>query len=216
MAGKPASLWGEGSGRKPSSKKRMAESTPSIVTGDLFAAGEPRTTLPLQTNWRQADGSSLELELHVDEERVTCAYSRSWPDGHRSERLEFEVQVSWTAPHYGGRRAWLHCSRKSCGRRVGRLFVVPPDLACRTCANIRYRTQAVARTERLRARARDIRARLGQDPYEALPLARPKGMHWTTYERLRDELYEIETQYRYDLFPEILVYEIEKSLRGGW
>lgn len=215
MAGKPSGLGVKGSGRKPSSMKPIADSTPSIVTGELFAAGKPRTTLPVLTKWREADGSVLKLELQAQEDRVICAFARSWPNGHRSQRLEFEVQVSWSAPHYGGRRAWLHCSRKGCSRRVGRLFALPPDLACRTCANIRYRTQTLARTERQRERARAIRARLGQDAREAWPLVRPKGMHWKTYDGLRDELYEIEREYRYDLLTECLVYELEKSSRDG-
>lgn len=192
----------------------MADSTPSIVPGELFVAGRLRSTLPVLKKWREAGGSSLEFELQVEEDRLLCAFSRTWPDIHRPQRLELEVQVSWTAPHYGGRRAWFHCSRKGCGRRVGRLFLVAPDLACRSCADIRYRTQTLDRNERRRERARAIRARLGQDPSEAWPLARPKGMHWATYDRLRDELYEIESEYRYDLLREVLVYELEKSLRN--
>ena len=212
MAGRPAEPGREGSGRKPSSEKRMAESTPSILTGELYGAGKPRS-LPVLKKWREA-GWRLELELHPQENRVFCVLSLSWQDGRRSQRFEFEVRISWTTPHYGGRRAWFHCSRRGCGRRVGRLFVVPPDLACRSCADIRYRTQTLDQDERQRERARAIRARLGQDPSERRPLARPKGMHWATYDRLRDELYEIESEYRFDLFRETFVYGLEKGLRN--
>ena len=65
--------------------------------------------------------------------------------------------------------------------RRGRYF------ACRQCGGLSYATQKEGAGDRASSRANKLRKRLG---WEAGILngdgGKPKGMHWTTYQRLKD------------------------------
>ena len=59
---------------------------------------------------------------------------------------------------------------------------------CRHCYDLAYRSQGWDRADRLMEKARRIRVRLGGSVnlFELFPW-KPKGMHWKTYWRLRNE-----------------------------
>jgi hypothetical protein len=173
---------------------RTAEDTPSIVVADLFLRGEPRAEVSPLVRTRDVGGVIARVELVPLADSVECTYTRVI--GTRpTEEVQYVIPVTATEPNYGGRRLWFLCARPSCRRRSGRLFLDDPYFVCRTCAGVRYssQTQSKPRHVQQAERAKAIRARLGgrlnlRDP---LP-ERPKGMHRSTYERLRKELVEIE------------------------
>ena len=78
-----------------------------------------------------------------------------------------------TTSHPGGRRVLkLYCYRE-------RLFL------CRACADLTYRSRRESVHTQALSRAQKIRQRLGGSASMAEPFReKPKGMHWTTYERL--------------------------------
>lgn len=164
----------------------------SIVVSDLYGNGRPRTTEPVVKVWRVRGRGTDELAMRVKEDEVACRFN-AFRDGFPPTRaVEFAVRVSWTPCNYGGRRAWLHCTEASCGRRGTRLYFTWPYLVCRRCADLRYRTQIMSADDRRRLRAQQIRRTLGPNRGETRLPRKPKRMHWRTYERLLDELYELE------------------------
>jgi hypothetical protein len=170
----------------------MAAPTESVETSDLFANGRPRKEgFPL--SGLASDGSMVTMMLWPDVDHVSCEYSRDGPASER-EAGEFTIGVTWTVPHFGGQRPWLHCSSEVCARRVGRLFPVDALLLCRACGQLRYRSQAKAFPDIVRPlrRAQKLRERLRVGPVLGGPLRRPSGMHQQTYERLSAEIIDIE------------------------
>lgn len=109
-----------------------------------------------------------------------------WRDG------EAEVRLDWTYPHYGGRRPWLRCP--ACARRVAKLYA-GAWIACRRCADLAYPSQNEDLCFRRLRRVKAIRRRLGGNLglFEPLP-DKPNGMHWSTYERLLQELRGTQTE----------------------
>jgi hypothetical protein len=61
-------------------------------------------------------------------------------------RTEYVIEVTTTRPHFGGRHYWFRCPLVRdgfrCGRRVGRLYLLPGQqyFGCRHCWNLTYRS----------------------------------------------------------------------------
>lgn len=109
----------------------------------------------------------------------TRIIGRDWQD------VSEVVPIVETAANFGGRRQWFTCL--SCRGRT-RILYGGAHFRCRRCHGLKYDTQYESALERVASRCHKIRGRLGyrgplDDPFPP----KPKGMHWTTYERLRDE-----------------------------
>jgi hypothetical protein len=98
--------------------------------------------------------------------------------------VEQDIPVSWTGCHFGGSRPWLHCL---CGRRVARLFKGLGGYYCRPCVgNPIYASQGKSTQNRRHFEACKLRLRLNGNASLAEPFpTRPRGMHRSTYARLR-------------------------------
>jgi hypothetical protein len=117
-------------------------------------------------------------------DRLTLSY-RTRARGGPWQEVEQHVALTSTPCHYGGRRVWFLCPR--CGRRCAVLHG-GARFYCRRCWGLAYRSQREDAADRARRRARTIRYRLGGggNLLEPFP-AKPKGMWWRTYARLRAE-----------------------------
>lgn len=173
--------------------RRTTENTPSIVVADLYESGAPRTGSSVMRA-DEGGGVYVSVEMTPLEDHVECVFTRVMESlGPKSAR--YEIPISRTRPHYGGSRAWLHCSLPSCRRRVGRLFLDPPYLVCRQCAGVVYPSQVSPQPRHVKQveRAKAIRRELGGRGVLSDPIPpRPKGMHRTTYDRLCAELKAIQ------------------------
>lgn len=98
------------------------------------------------------------------------------------EGVTGSARLTWTTPHFGGRRLWFLCG--CCGRRVRVLFM-STSLACRQCLGLRYSLQQASRIDRGWGMRDRICDRLGGDPTRPV---RPKGMHQKTYRKLLDKM----------------------------
>ena len=103
------------------------------------------------------------------------------------------ISVSWTRPHIGGLRPWLHCP---CGRRVVRLFKGPACYQCRQCVgNPRYASQRKSTQGRRHFEACKLRLRLNGIASLTEPFPeRPRGMHKKTFQRLRRRAEQLEAR----------------------
>jgi hypothetical protein len=95
--------------------------------------------------------------------------------------------ITVTPVHLGGSRPWFRCG---CGNRAAILYGSPhtggPRFACRECKGLAYPSQREDPRYRPTTMASRIRQQLGGSPSLAAPFPdKPKGMHWTTYERRR-------------------------------
>jgi hypothetical protein len=116
------------------------------------------------------------------------------------------VQFDYTTQPFGGRRTWWCCP--GCGRRCGVLYCARLFL-CRQCHRLPYRTQMSGRPllETIDNRLYRLRRRLratGRGITDGPPAARPRYMHWRTFERLRRQWWGLlklrETALLVDLF----------------
>ena len=97
--------------------------------------------------------------------------------------------VVWV-PYHFGLRPFFECPQ--CGRRCCLLYLAEV-CACRQCLGLSYPVQFETKQDQAFRRAWKARARLAQPDGRSTcgdPIPdwkKPKGMHWTTFNRLRDE-----------------------------
>lgn len=99
--------------------------------------------------------------------------------------IEYLIPLLRTACHMSGTRPWFGCP--VCGRRVAILYsILASKFACRTCFKLAYPSQSESAENRAHRSANNIRRRLGWKVGTANPEGdKPKGMHWTTFDKLR-------------------------------
>ena len=120
----------------------------------------------------------------LENDRLILNY-KSRQNGGEWENIEDEIFFTWTLCNYGGRRQWFHCP--GCYRRVAVVYG-GKYYRCRHCHNLTYSSQQESRPDRLRRKARKIRARLGVSNNLIEPiLFKPKNMHQKTFDHLRRE-----------------------------
>ena len=95
------------------------------------------------------------------------------------------VPLDKTRCNYGGYRYWFKCPQ--CNERSGVLYKKDSKCLCRHCHKMPYSSQRESEVYRLVRKIRKIRKRLGAPSNLSEPiLLKPKGMHWKTFEYLRD------------------------------
>jgi len=151
--------------------------------------------------WRQGEEQVAVIGFRMEDGALALRYSITRRDEQKKD-CDYRVSVSWTGCHYGGSRPWFVCpgvvGGVPCKRRVAKLYK-PPDgdlFLCRHCCNLSYESRREDQAGRMARKARDIRRRLGgrRGFFEPFP-GRPKGMHYETYERLREKAGELESAF---------------------
>jgi hypothetical protein len=102
------------------------------------------------------------------------------------------LRVSRTAQPFGGFRWWVHCPL--CDRRKAKLHIekwAPHPVACRTCHGLHYESQSLGLRYRWLKRAQRFYGRAGYDIVDGF-CYKPKGMRWTTFNRLVERAREYE------------------------
>ena len=130
--------------------------------------------------WRRGCDVIASVDLQAETDYVMLDYRRKVDGEWRVRR--YSVEITWTACHYGGQRAWWLCP--GCGRRVAVLYG-GSRFECRQCYDLAYKSQRQTLDDRAYKRADQLRARLGWGPgIIHAPGGKPKGMHWRTFWRL--------------------------------
>lgn len=137
--------------------------------------------------WSNSQGKRVaSIGLTVLDQGVELFYT-STPFGGQPEDIRYQVRLDYSSCNYGGLRPWFICP--SCGRRVAKLFCRGGYFLCRHCHQLAYQSQSENRTFRVLRKVQNKRIRLGGSVSTLEPLpGRPKGMHWKTYRRRRNEL----------------------------
>lgn len=158
--------------------------TSDFLTLDVRRLARERLLRPGLTyrwQWHSDPPSTVDVQTEIGAIRLIYKHRRTgevWQDENR------RILLTDTPCFYGGLRQWFLCPR--CGRRVAILYL-RGGLGCRHCLRLAYPSQSEDYMDRLWRRQAKIERRLGGEGW-----LKPKGMHWTTFERLHGELRAIE------------------------
>lgn len=108
------------------------------------------------------------------------------PDVFELEGVSFST--TWTSTNFGGRRQWFLCP--VCDRRCAIIYKPSETqgFGCRICLKGRYASEHMSPQDRRLHAAFKVRKRLGQRQGGiGVPFPpKPEGMHWRTYEGIRN------------------------------
>ena len=177
-------MGGRGSGRQSSysGKPETSDSKPldirKISRKGLLVPGNS-----FSWQWTVNDRHVASISVRVDIDHGLVMYYRM---KSTSEVVEQRVQMQTSPCHLGGQRCWFTCPR--CSKRVAVLYAPGRYFACRLCGGLGYPTQKEGVGDRACSKADKIRKRLGWPAGIVNPKGdKPKGMHWTTYQRLKSQ-----------------------------
>lgn len=149
------------------------------------------------TNSRtRKQAGSMTTYTTTDYIRLIYTTTHNWT-GEKKDH-DYNVEIDWTPCNYGGQRAWFVCPE--CGEKARKLYMKNSLFYCRKCNNLNYYSQQISKTDQLMDGIREkiyrVQKRLKA---ERNPLShwepRPKGMHFVTYQRLLQELRELQEEY---------------------
>ena len=129
--------------------------------------------------WHRSGEVFATIGYQVLADRVQLSYQ------HNGAPVHQWIARRWTPCHFGGLRQWFGCP--NCERSVAVLYFRRGRFGCRTCQGIAYQSQSEAFLTRIHRKRERLEARLGGR------CSRPKGMHQTTYKRLRSQIRECES-----------------------
>lgn len=177
-------MGGFGSGRIWRKNIKTTSKYPQLDVRSLYRKDLFKPDQGVTRNWYNNDKekiASVYVVTKIDE-LVLLHLNRL------GEEICYNVALTWTDCYYGGGRPWFTCPVKKCSRRVAKLYLAGTLFACRLCYRLVYFSQLQTSEDRAIQHADKIRARLG---WESGLLNghedKPKGMHWSTYERLVSE-----------------------------
>ena len=175
-------MGGRGSGRrtsyggKPETHDAMPLDIRKLTRKGLLVPGNS-LSYKWSVNDQQVAGISIRVEFNYG---LMLSY-RVKSTGEVVEQL---VQTQTSPCHLGGQRRWFTCP--GCNKKVAMLYAPGKYFVCRQCGGLAYATQKEGIGDRASRRADKLRKRLG---WEAGILngsgCKPKGMHKSTYQRLK-------------------------------
>lgn len=182
-------MGGYGSGRRwRSNAKNTTEDIPALDVRELHRKGVLTFGRVFRYGWCSGGRETLAALVRSDNNLVEVYPLIKEDDGGEQTGPPHLAPLSITPCHYGGIRVWFHCPQ--CSRRVAILYVTK-QLACRHCLQLRYKSQREVDYLRAARLARKLNLRLGGTGVVEKAPARPKGMHWKTYQLLANEAHEL-------------------------
>ncbi len=180
-------MGGFGSGRGQSGRNTTSDCRALDVRG-LQRDGLLTPGRAFGWNWTRDGETVASIQVRAETDRIILNY-RHKIGGTDWQPMDYPVRLAWRNCTLGGRRVWLLCPARGCGRRVALLYLGGSGIfACRHCYKLAYASQRENDGDRAMRRADRIRERLG---WVAGILhgegGRPKGMHRATFERLLAE-----------------------------
>jgi len=93
--------------------------------------------------------SSIGIEVSLLVDSMCLNYTQTGDDGVQ-ENFNYNIPLTTTPCHFGGRRYWFVCpwqvNGEYCGRRVGVLYKSGKYFACRHCYNLTYSSKNKTRS----------------------------------------------------------------------
>ena len=150
--------------------------------------GEPAGNIAYTCDMRDLDNASLELRFTVTRNST----------GEKKDYVQ-HVPLSFTEPHFGGKRWWMHCPVNS--SRVGKLYCPAGGdiFASRTAWRLGYHSQRLTPRDKPFEALFRLQKRLGCPIGWEQPIRRPKGMWRRTYARLERDYWRLDEQCAYEM-----------------
>jgi hypothetical protein len=186
------------SGRYP--EHDICENFNSIDVRELQLKTRLRPGLCFIKKWFRNGAPAGKVFIFTRPDAIILVHRACPPGDTESRIVELQVPIIWTKCHLGGRRPWFKCltitNGEVCGRRVAKLY--GRCFECRRCMGLGYASQREIPLRRAGRRAQMIKMRLGgsNDPLDPFP-QKPRGMHWRTYRRLRDQAHAAQAEADY-------------------
>ena len=126
-----------------------------------------------------------------DQAEMTLFYTRT-PRNGPPEKVEQCLRLTYTRPHYGGRRWWIICPYS--GRRVLKLHLPPGGdrFASRQAWRLAYQSQRSARSFRPFDKLFRLQRKLSSSEGWGSWPRRPKGMWRRTFERHLERYWQLD------------------------
>lgn len=151
-----------------------------LKISDLKKKGLLKEGSRISTTWSRNGRKVASISGYVTEDGLILSYSCE------GEPIQYEVPFEWTPCNYGGQRTWFNCPK--CYKRTATIYERGKYFLCRHCHNLAYESQNESDSDRLMRKAQTIRERLGGSGSLLEPFPpKPKGMHWNTYRRLKNQ-----------------------------
>ncbi len=178
-------MGGHGSGRPLFSGRNGRDTTESQHRVDirwLKQQGRLRPHAFGSLSWSSGGKETGSIGYAMEKDRMVLKYQI----GADKEQIEQTVCFDRTPCHFGGYRQWFLCP--GCGKRVALLYGAGKYFLCRHCYDLTYSCKQEQPVDRYMRKARRIRSRLGASDNLGEPIwQKPKGMHWRTFERLKNK-----------------------------
>lgn len=173
-------MGGYGSGRRT----RFASKVEDFHKLDLasfkrewFELGKSGTV-----TWSRGGQKTGAISYRTTSDTLRLSYTVERDGSH--EEIAETFGFAFTVQRFGGQRRWIVCP---CGKQC-RILYGGKYFRCRMCHRLTYESQYERFRAPLICKAHKVRERLGMDAGFAYPFGdKPKGMHWKTYYRLREQ-----------------------------
>lgn len=165
-------MGGMGSGRGSGKIKCEACSWIDVRAWVREGVLEPGTRF--QCRW--SSGNKIAVAV-TDSRRLELRYAIGGVPVLRS------VGLTQTPCNYGGSRTWFVAP--CCGTRVAKLYFRRSTFSCRKCHRLAYHVQSLDPIQRQHYAMARVEALLDDGE-------RPKGMHWSTFDKLQDRMQGID------------------------
>lgn len=185
-------MGGFGSGNRRQIGRDTCESYKRIAMSYLRKHGLLEPGYSGSLSWTRGGHSNGDIRFRSYSDCIELNYKyREAGDAECRDVIE-RINFTYSPQHLGGMRRWFVCP--SCGKRCGVLYG-GTHFRCRKCLNLAYSSQNESPMYRALSQAQKIRQRLGGSGSldEAFP-DKPKGMHWRTYDCLRERSERLEVQ----------------------
>jgi len=187
-------MGGRGSGRQYRLGSRdTVERCHSIDVRQYHRGGWLVSGRQFQTKWSNGQGAETgRIGISVGDNHIRLQYRSQARGEEQWHDVDELVNLTWTPCHFGGQRPWFQCpgvvNGIPCKRRVAKLYSGGRYYFCRQCYNLTYESRRESEAFRLISKVQKIRMRLGgtANLSERFP-AKPKHMHWNTYNKLHAE-----------------------------
>ncbi len=134
-------------------------------------------------SWSRNGSPIASVGFRSASEAITFTYHARGSGEDAWEEVTQLIPLARMNQHFGGERIWLVCP--GCRQRCSVLYG-GRRFYCRRCVKLPYASQHEQAGDRMLRRAQAIRRRLGGSASTLDPFpAKPKGMRWTTYQRLQ-------------------------------
>lgn len=182
-------MGGLGSGRQVYSQRYTVEQLPALDVRALVRSG---ALLSNATGSFECMDGRVRGYLRRSANGFDLSYRISQAGGHVEDVTE-RVPLTRTPCHFGGWRRWFCCP--GCGKRVAILYF-GGRFRCRKCYRLVYASQRMGEMARMEWKANKVIRRLGGTGADGEPFPlRPKGMHRSTYRRLRERVDEADRRW---------------------